>query len=287
MTQPKATPVSDPSLTAMSLANRLPEFFKQEPRLYFAQFEAVIAPQKASDEAKYQLVIAKLQLDELRQVSDIITNPPQEDKYETIKARLISVYVDSEFRSFQKLLSEMELGDQKPSQLLRRMRDLAGAKMQDEALHFMWVGHLPKHVRSILAVSDQKNLTELATLADTIIENTRGMDEIAQVDAQQSQRRNSPPRERNMETIIAELTRKIDDLTTTVNGINTYQHQSRNQQRQSHGGYRSRSRSGNRNNQQEKREKSRPPNWKCYYHHRFGADAKKCTEPCAWKKQEN
>lgn len=50
----------------------------------------------------------------------------------------------------------MELGDQRPSQLLRRMRDLARDKIPDETFRIMWQGHLSSSVRAGLAVSEVK-----------------------------------------------------------------------------------------------------------------------------------
>ncbi|XP_050357851.1 uncharacterized protein LOC126778406 [Nymphalis io] len=98
---------------------------------------------------------------------------PQTKKYDTLKSRLLAVYEESENRQLQKLLSEIDLGDEKPSQLLRRMRDLARRKIPDETLSIMWQCHLPAAVRSVLAVTDVKDLENLATIADKIMENTR------------------------------------------------------------------------------------------------------------------
>lgn len=87
-----------------------------------------------SDEARYNLVVTKLGKDAVQQVSDILLKPPEVKKFDTWKEGLLKIYEESEMRQFQKLLSEMELREQKPSQLLRRMRDLARDKMPDETL---------------------------------------------------------------------------------------------------------------------------------------------------------
>ncbi|GBP85257.1 Retrovirus-related Pol polyprotein from transposon 412 [Eumeta japonica] len=84
-------------------------------------------------------------------------------------------------RQLQKLLSEVELGDQRPSRLLRRMRDLVRTKIPDNTLRVMWTGHLPTAVRAVLAVSDTKDLDNLAAVADKIIENTRPLVDVNEV----------------------------------------------------------------------------------------------------------
>ncbi|VVD04218.1 unnamed protein product [Leptidea sinapis] len=80
---------------------------------------------------------------------------------------------ESENCQLQKLLSEIYLGDEKPSQLLRCMRALARTKIPDETLSIMSQGHLPAAVRSVLAVTDVKDLENLPAIADKTMENTR------------------------------------------------------------------------------------------------------------------
>ncbi|XP_049886913.1 uncharacterized protein LOC126381472 [Pectinophora gossypiella] len=74
----------------------------------------------------------------------------------------------------------MELGDQRPSQLLRRMRELARDKVPDDTLKLLWQPHLPASVRAILAVTPSKDLDALATVADKVMEST-GLAHIAEI----------------------------------------------------------------------------------------------------------
>ncbi|KAJ8710659.1 hypothetical protein PYW08_009174 [Mythimna loreyi] len=78
----------------------------------------------------------------------------------------------------------MVLGDQKPSQLLRRMRELAKEKIPDDTLKMLWQGHLPSSVRAVLAVTDSKNLDDLAVVADNVFETTRAA-HVSEVSQQQ------------------------------------------------------------------------------------------------------
>lgn len=66
----------------------------------------------------------------------------------------------------------MELGSQKPSELLRKMRELArNTQVSDEALKKLWMPRLSPSVRAVLIVSQDTNLENLATMADKIVEN--------------------------------------------------------------------------------------------------------------------
>ncbi|XP_052741889.1 uncharacterized protein LOC128198818 [Bicyclus anynana] len=122
------------SVSGVSVSARIPEFWTDLPRHWFIQAEAVLHPQKMSDEAKFQFVISKLGKDVIQQVTDILVKQPENGKYDTLKTRLLDIYEESENRKVQKLISEMELGDQKPSQLLRKMQELASGKVQMKPL---------------------------------------------------------------------------------------------------------------------------------------------------------
>ncbi|GFQ96827.1 uncharacterized protein TNCT_663991 [Trichonephila clavata] len=93
------------------------------------QIEAYFRNSKiAADQSKYDIVMSTIEAEIISQTSDIVINPPANDKYDTIKNRLISVFADS---GTQKLLTDLELGDKKPSQLFCEMRNLS-----DEKDHF-------------------------------------------------------------------------------------------------------------------------------------------------------
>lgn len=159
-------------MATISVISRVSQFWTDHPRLWFLQTEAVLAPQKLSDEAKYHLVITKLSKEAIQQVTDILISPPEIKRYDGLKQRLLAIYEESETRQIQKLISEMELGDQRPSQLLRRKRDLARSKVSDETLKILWQGHLPSAIRGIIAVAESSEFDVLARLAEKVMETT-------------------------------------------------------------------------------------------------------------------
>lgn len=264
-------------LAAVSLATRLPEFWTDQPRLWFIQMEAILNPQKMGDQAKYDIVIGKLNKDAIAQITDLVIQPPTSGKYEALKERLLSIYEESATRQLQKLLSEMELGEQKPSQLLRRMKELARGKIPDHTLRLLWQNHLPPAIRAVLAVVDNKSLDSLATTADTVMDATRPM-QIAEVTAPTTSEQSTST------LILAEIAK----LSTRLDSMEV------RQGRQVSSGYRQRSRSTSRNRNFRRprsisnRRTPESPDWLCSYHFRYRERARRCEQPCSWnKKTEN
>ncbi|KAL0832426.1 hypothetical protein ABMA28_000661 [Loxostege sticticalis] len=257
-------------LASVTVSSRLPEFWCDQPRLWFVQCEAILTPQKLSDEAKYNLVVTKLGKEVIKQVSDILLTPPSVNKFGTLKSRLLTVYEESENRQLQKLLSEIELGDQKPSQLLRYMRDLARGKIPDDTLSIMWQGHLPSSIRAVLAVSEIKDLENLAAIADKVLENTRPL-QVSEVTSEAT----SPFTQ--LQAQIAQLSLQVVELQRS-RSRNRYNISRNYNNRRQHFNSRSTSRGRNMS-----RRTDVPTNGLCFYHNRFRHRANKCSDPCTWK----
>jgi len=69
----------------------------------------------------------------LAQVSDVIS-PPIIDMYSTLKNRIIKRFSESEDARLKKLPIDIELGDQRPSHLLRKIHSLTSGKVSDDIL---------------------------------------------------------------------------------------------------------------------------------------------------------
>ncbi|CAG5058546.1 unnamed protein product [Parnassius apollo] len=93
--------------------------------MWFLRLESVMGPQHQGDQIQYNMVMSKLDKEELSQVSDLISNPPDQERYTALKTRLLRVFQTSAEAQFNKIVSEMELGQQRPSQLLAKMNELA------------------------------------------------------------------------------------------------------------------------------------------------------------------
>lgn len=251
----------------IGIKSRIPQFWRDKPRLWFAQFETMIMSQKMGDENKFGLVVTQLEKIDVEQISDIILAPPNTGRYEEVKQRLLSVYEESDENQLWKLLHEMDLGEQRPSQLLRRMKDLARNKIPDATLRMLWMGHLPKSTRAVLSVNDESKLDALAIMADKMHEQTREVNSVCScpVHPSTSQQQPATPSNNDVIRMIEALTKEVATLKMERQPYNRRQP------------YRGRNRSSS---PPRKRTNHNDPI--CYFHSRFGHAAYRCRSPCSF-----
>lgn len=256
------------------IALRLPPFWRNNIELWFKQVEASFTLSGiSSDETKFASLVANIDAQTLNHVSDIILNPPETDKYKELKKRLVSEFADSEGKRIKKLLSELQLGDHRPSGLLRQMKSLAGPKLSDDFLKNLWLQRLPTNIQSILLASSEK-LDQLAVLADRVYEVTG---ENHQVYALENSVAAVTPKA-NLQAFpnlqaFSNLQEQIEKLTLQVEKLGRERSRGYSRERSARR-YRSGSRDhGARDNHPEL----------CFYHERFGNKAQNCRKPCAYE----
>ena len=111
------------AISAISL--KLPTFWPKEIDTWFAQVEAQFATRGISvEKTKFDYLVASLPPEAATEVRDLILTPPTDEPYTQLKTTLIRRFDRSDQQKLQQLLSGLVLGDSKPSQLLRRMRQL-------------------------------------------------------------------------------------------------------------------------------------------------------------------
>ncbi|XP_064467870.1 uncharacterized protein LOC135378706 [Ornithodoros turicata] len=265
------TPVS-------SIAVKLPPYWDRNPATWFIQAEAQFHLSGISAErTKYYHVIAALSPSAAEELFDIIANPPADTPYQALKAALLKRTSPSDRARLQQLLSAEELGDRRPTQLLRRMKQLLGEGSNastDSFLRELFLQRLPKNVQMVLASTHNLGIEELASLADAVMEvaspATMTLDSVQapQVDAPPS----VPPFP-DANSNFATLSQQVAHLTQLVAALST-RSRSPSPRRQR---FRSRNRSP-----RHRSPGSRDRNGLCWYHHRFGQEARHCFQPCAW-----
>lgn len=252
-----------------SLSRKLPGFWKNDPVLWFIQIEAVFGTARITQSlTRFHYVISVLDLEVLAQVSDIVKNPGN-SPYESIKARLIQLYKDTEHARITKLLESTQLGDRRPSGLLHHMLRLADGTVSDDIVRTLWLRNLPARVQSILAVTSQLDPHRLAEVADKIMEVDRPLETSTLVsDSAVMQKLISQ---------VADLQSKLTRLAKIV--ANTTQSRGRSENRRDLSTHRSGS--TERGNRTASRAQS-PSRVLCFFHKKFGRKAIKCTQPCTW-----
>ncbi|XP_018404603.1 PREDICTED: uncharacterized protein LOC108781185 [Cyphomyrmex costatus] len=156
-------------------------FWKTKLDLWFLQMEAQFLTANITvNVTKYNYVIQCFDDTSLTEVSDILLNPPATDKYAALKIRIVSSFADIAERKLRKLLNEVDLGDHRPSQLLRRMRDLAQNGASKEVLRSLWLQRLPQQMQAILTAT-KYDLEELSQLADQVTDVLPIGDNLSQI----------------------------------------------------------------------------------------------------------
>lgn len=239
-------------------------FWRDHSKTWFNQLKAKFrAHNIRSDDLKFCVVVDNLDKESMLEIADIIELPPATDKYNKLKETLISCLTDSDKKRWKKLLTDVELGDRKPTHLLREMKRLTRNAVDNQLLQTLWLQRLPQRVQEILAVVEGVALKKLAELADKAIERTTpGITAVSSL-AQAGVQTLSP-------SAIEKLTQQIQNLVTIMN--KERRSRSRSDSCKERGRTRSPSQSKSNSNQY------------CYYHARFGDKAKKCTKPCTWIK---
>ena len=124
--QPVPQPLQEQGVVS-AVALKIPPFWPADPAVWFAQVEAQFSIKDVVQQrTRFDHIVAALAPDVITEVRDVILHPPAERPYDRLKEALIQRTKASEQRCLQQLLTAEEMGDRKPSQLLRHMQHLLG-----------------------------------------------------------------------------------------------------------------------------------------------------------------
>ena len=255
-------PVAEP-LTMAAVNIKIPPFWPSDPEVWFAQVEAQFTTRRiTAQKTKFDYVIASLSPEVATEVRDLILKPPDTDPYSVLKEQLIKRTAASEQRRLQQLFNSEELGDRKPTQLLRRMQQLLGdrAGVTDGTfLRELFLQRLPTNVCMVLASTKATtSLEELAELADKVAEVATPS--VAAVGSS------------HLASEVEHLRAELTQLQTSIKALTRQTRGSTPRQRSP-----SPAASSN----------TSDPTALCWYHQTFGESAHKCKPPCTKSKHLN
>lgn len=251
-------PNEEPQAVAAAVSVKLPDFWKSDPEMWFAQAEAqFILGNVTKDDTKFYHIVAKVDQSVICHIADLVSAPPEQDKYKKIKERLIARFALSPEVRLERLLGASDLGDMRPTHLLAKMQELAaGVNVNDNLLKMLFIQRMPPHIRPILTISDG-TLPKLAEMADKMVEAPQVAAVAAPAPAPSGSRRPNDEIDQikeQLEVLSAEFRRLRSDST-----------------------------------QRRSRSSSRPraEMEMCWYHQKYGQRAQRCKQPCQFNIQKN
>lgn len=208
----------------------------------------------------------------LSEVRDLITglSVVTADQYKELKEKIVKRFGASQTVKTQRLLEGEEIGDRTPTQFLRHLKSLAGSAISEDVLRVIWTRGLPTDMQAAVVAKRDTPLETLADIADLIAENvrlrcTRPSPPVAAISTHVTDERL-----RRLEENMALLIQNMQQA--QVSEMNTISSRPRGR--------------SNTRSRTPSRSRTRPADWLCWYHHRYGAQAKKCVESCSYKPQQ-
>ncbi|XP_039313041.1 uncharacterized protein LOC120359500 [Solenopsis invicta] len=269
---------------------RMPEFSPTDPELWFSIIDRSFqAAGITVDSTKFGYALTAIGPRYTAEVRDIVLNPPEERAYEILKAELIKRLSSSQEHKTRRLLEHEEIGDRKPSQFLRHLRSLAGNVVGDKVLRTIWLSRLPAHIQPHLVTRTEDSLDQVADIADTIMEATRAPPlQVAETTPSSFSRSAGQDDATSLEAKInlqlaqmrlsmqQEMAEQLTAIRKSIEAIGELERGRSHERRYTRPRSRSRSRP---------RAHGHATNGLCYYHWRFGPDARRCEAPCSSQQQ--
>jgi hypothetical protein len=251
---------------AVASSVRMPEFNASDPEMWFAVVEAYFSKAHVVDEQqRYLDVVSSLPPRFASEVRDIIVRPLDNDSYATLKRELIKRLCSIQEEKTRKLLENVVMEDEKPSQYLRRLQALAGSAVPADLIRTPWMRGLPEKLKPTMATQTGKTLSEMAEVADAVYSLLPARPTIHEA------------------TVDGSLHTQIQQLTHELSALKTQMAAMLNQVQEVLSGSRGRPRQNSRPRSRPRSRSREPrPDGICWYHWQFQDKARKCTSPCTW-----
>uniref|UniRef100_A0A5S6Q3D6 Retrotransposon gag domain-containing protein n=1 Tax=Trichuris muris TaxID=70415 RepID=A0A5S6Q3D6_TRIMR len=259
------TPTTADLHLTSALAVKLPPFWPQNAKVWFAQAEAQFALGRiTASQTKFYHTTASLNETVAREVEDLL-EPQGDHPYEHLKQKLMDRFVPTEEERFRTLTNTSPLGDRRPTQLLREMRHAAAGIVDVESPFFrqLFLHRLPPAVQLVLKAFRSATIDDLARAADNLVAVDSPVNAMtganAAVDSSDAQQ---------LRQDIADLRRQVRSLTMSPSRFRSAPASSPRTSPSRHPARR--------------RSSPSPPTNVCYFHRKFGRRARRCRQPCSF-----
>lgn len=243
------------SVASVACKSKVPPFIETDPNLWFLQLSShFIAERITSQKAKFHAAVSALPRSTLYQIASLLRTQG-ETPYDDLQTRLQRIYGVTADQRIQALLDGVPDCEQRPSHILNMIRYHLSETTPGDVIKALWMKQLTPDIRRALVTSTLSDLDGLASIADRLNE--------VRDDAVHSIDHTDPS-----------LRQQLDRLTAAIERLNRPRERSRSRESP-------RARSpGRRQDNNNTRHRSPTPST-CYYHRRWGRDARKCSPPCS------
>ncbi|KAM8702465.1 hypothetical protein ACLKA7_001796 [Drosophila subpalustris] len=258
---------------------RIPKFNKTNPQLWFAQLERLFHLHNVNtDEQKFDIVSVNLEEDVVIKLEDLIIQPPHintgaplTNKYNTLKQRVLDKFAESADSKLKRLLRGGATAGKKPSDILDNIRRLAPTTGCEAVIRSLFLSELPKSIRPLISVWEEDDLDKLAEIANKMIEASEPDSTFVVSTA---------PIEQHVDALSGNKS-SMSELTTTLRALSSKVDKLQDELRQSKQVNLPRQSQGSSNDKGAKQKTL------CFYHNRFGDEARKCQPTCARYQQSS
>lgn len=276
---PTAVASSAPSATQMKV--QVPKFLPGKPELWFAMLELAFSVNDVtSDCKKFAIAVNSLDDRTATLVADVILRPPAQQQYKQLKDTVVARTRNSEDERMRKVLQSEGIGDRKPSEFWRHLRNVVEEEeMSDRTLRHIWLSQLPLAVKTAVAACERRDVDSLLAVADRVhatLEQSN-VSVVSQPGKEDSAGEAAAIR-RETHPSFAEQLRRLQEQMEVL------------QKRLAEMAVSPQERAGDRKRgKQEFRRQNRGDSQAaqgnsyqtvCWYHRRFGEGAERCTSPC-------
>jgi hypothetical protein len=170
---PQAPPAPAAPAAVNNVAVKLPEFWVEDPDMWFIQAEAAFRTARIiQSRTKFDHALMRLPSHvsvALRSTILAAVNEAVQDPFEQLRAKLCTTYGKTKWQRAFALLDHPDLGDRRPSSMMAEMRALLPADAQPDNLFLaLFLRRLPPSMRDHLMTADSDTADDMAGLADKL-----------------------------------------------------------------------------------------------------------------------
>ena len=159
---------------------KIPPFWSSNPAAWFGMLDGQFVLRNITDDRlKFYHAMGAIPESVVKTVADLLIGAPPADAYQQLQARLLAAHTLTEFQRIEKLLVSQSSSNQKPSDVLADLIQYCPAgEQQTRIFRLLFLRHLPREMRMILAEDVASPLAALAARADQLWSHGQRQDSV-------------------------------------------------------------------------------------------------------------